>query len=386
MSVTAGTAGFTLTINGSNFLPNSILTWNGVQRNFTFVGSSQLTTAVLATELATSGTVQLVVSNPAPGGGQASTTLTVSPPAAPAITSVSPTAVSVGGPGFTLTVTGSNFVAASVVQLNGASQPTTYVDNNHLTALVPASAITASNVGNLPVSVGTPAPGGGNSNSLPVLVEYPLPSISSLNPSSVLVGSTAFTLTVNGANFASGATVYLNSLSRVTQFIDSTQLNASIFASDLTGAAGSLAVTVQNPSPSAGVSNVFPFTLQNPPPIISLVTPSTILAGNPTSLTITGSGFVNGATIQAGGQSFSANFISPTSIASAPIDVPVGTSTLTVTNPSPTPGASNGIPLTGVAAGAGMSLIIASVDPSGNTIQNSGSGGCTQFHRTLFYF
>src|SRR5215469_10743007 len=192
----AGTASFALTINGSNFVSTSTLTWNGAQQNVTFVSSSQLTTTVSATALAAAGTIQLTVSNPSPGGGQASTTFTVSSPTAPVVASVSPSTVTVGGPSFTLAVAGSNFVSASVVQLNGASQPTTYVDNAHLTAAIPASAITASNAGNLPVTVATAAPGGGNSNGIPVLVEYPLPSITSLSPSALLIGSAAFTLTV----------------------------------------------------------------------------------------------------------------------------------------------------------------------------------------------
>ena len=99
-SVAAGSADFTLTVNGSNFLPSSTLAWSGVQRNVSFVNSAQLSTAVSATELGGTETVQLTVSNPAPGGGQAATTFTISPPAAPAIASVSPNAVSTGGPGF----------------------------------------------------------------------------------------------------------------------------------------------------------------------------------------------------------------------------------------------------------------------------------------------
>ena len=236
----------------------------------------------------------------------------------------------------TLTVTGSNFVSASVVQWNGVSEPTTYVDSAHLNAAIPTSAITASNAGNLPVTVATPSPGGGNSNSVSVLVQYPLPSISSLNPSAVVIGPSPFTLTVNGSSFASGALVYLNSVSRVTQFVSSTQLTASILASDLIGAAGNLSITVQNPSPSAGVSNVSPLALQNPSPIINSVTPTSLLAGNPTFVTIVGSGFVSGATVQVGGQSFSNGFVNSTTMALNPATLPVGSLTLTVTNPSPT--------------------------------------------------
>ena len=128
---------------------------------------------------------------------------TISPPPAPVVASISPNTVAVGSPALTLAVTGSNFVQDSVLQLNSVAEPTTYVDNAHLTALIPASAITGTVVGNLPITVTTPAPGGGGSNSAPLLVEYPPPSVASFSPNSAVLGSSAFTLTVNGTGFVS---------------------------------------------------------------------------------------------------------------------------------------------------------------------------------------
>src|SRR5205823_10869665 len=56
----------------------------------------------------------------------------------PAITSLSPLSAPVGGPAFTLTVTGSGFVAASVVQWNGAARPTTFVSSTQVQAAIGA--------------------------------------------------------------------------------------------------------------------------------------------------------------------------------------------------------------------------------------------------------
>ena len=378
----AGTAGFTLAINGSNFVSTSTLTWNGAQQNVTFVSSSQLTTTVSATALAAAGTIQLTVSTPSPGGGQASTTFTVSAPTAPVVASVSPSTVTVGGPSFTLTVAGSNFVSASVVQWNGASQPTTYADNAHLTAAIPASAITASNAGNLPVTVATPAPGGGSSNSIPVLVEYPLPSITSLSPSALLIGSAPFSLTVNGNNFASGATVYWNSVARVTQFVSSTQLTASILASDTGVAAGYASVTVQNPSPSAGISNVEKFALESPPPVLSSLTPASAPAGPSLWITVNGSGFLPGATAQLGGKSLLTGYNSSTSLGAYIVTGPVGNFSLTVLNPAPTSGVSNALVFDSTASGPGGHFVVASVDPTGTIVD----GGDPSFSSTGRYY
>jgi IPT/TIG domain-containing protein len=70
-SATAGAAGFTLTVNGSNFGTKSVVNWNGVaQSNTTFVTANQLTLAVPAAAIATSGTVMITVTNPgSPGTG-----------------------------------------------------------------------------------------------------------------------------------------------------------------------------------------------------------------------------------------------------------------------------------------------------------------------------
>jgi hypothetical protein len=68
-SAPAGGAAFTLTVSGSNFLPSSVVQWNGAARTTTFVSSTQLTAAIAAGDIATAGTAQVTVVNPAPGGG-----------------------------------------------------------------------------------------------------------------------------------------------------------------------------------------------------------------------------------------------------------------------------------------------------------------------------
>src|SRR5260221_92800 len=90
MTAAAGTNGFTLTITGSNFLSSSVVAWSGATKQATLVSSSQLTVSISAGDLGTSGTAPITVSNPAPGGGQASTSFTISAPAAPGVTSLSP--------------------------------------------------------------------------------------------------------------------------------------------------------------------------------------------------------------------------------------------------------------------------------------------------------
>ena len=88
--------------------------------------------------------------------------LTASSGTTPTLSSLSPADAAVGGPAFTLTVNGSNFVSGSVVRWNGAARPTTFVSSTRLTASIPASDIASG--GEAPITVTNP--GGGASNAV----------------------------------------------------------------------------------------------------------------------------------------------------------------------------------------------------------------------------
>jgi len=214
----------------------------------------------------------------------------------PSVSSISPSNAIAGGAAFTLTVNGTNFVSASVVQVNGSSRTTTFVSATQLTASVPASDIAAA--GTLSVTVVNPAPGGGTSAASTFTVNNPVPAISSLSPNNATAGGAAFTLTVNGTNFVSGTTVKVNGSSRTTTFVSATQVTASIPASDI-ASAGALSVTVVNPAPGGGTSAASSFTVNSAAPVISSLSPQSVAVGGPDfTLTISGSNFVSGATVQ----------------------------------------------------------------------------------------
>lgn len=84
-----------------------------------------------------------------------------------------------------------------------------------------------------------------------------VPVILNMSPTLITSGSDAFTLTVNGVNFETGAQVRWNGSARATTFISTTQLTAIILASDVAGD-GSASVTVFNPALNA-VSNALSF-------------------------------------------------------------------------------------------------------------------------------
>ena len=84
-----------------------------------------------------------------------------------------------------------------------------------------------------------------------------------LVPEAAVPGSPAFTLIVNGTGFVSGAVVNWNGSPRATTFVTAMQLTASILASDI-ASPGTASVTVVNPTPGGGVSNVIFLPIINP--------------------------------------------------------------------------------------------------------------------------
>jgi hypothetical protein len=69
-ATTPGGASFTLTVNGTGFVPASTVNWNGVALATTFVSESQLTATIPAANIATASTASVTVVSPAPGGGK----------------------------------------------------------------------------------------------------------------------------------------------------------------------------------------------------------------------------------------------------------------------------------------------------------------------------
>ena len=111
-----------------------------------------------------------------------------------------------------------------------------------------------------------------------------VPHINSpLVPASAQPGGATFTLTVNGTGFVSGSTVYWNGSARSTTFVSNTQLAASINATDIS-ADGTASITVVNPAPGGGYSNVVFFEITNPITMVSLSGASSATGNSPASV------------------------------------------------------------------------------------------------------
>ncbi len=346
--VTAGGGTFTLTVNGSGFVFTSAVNWNGTALSTTFVSQSQLTAAVPASDISSTGSASITVSNPAPGGGASSASVfdinSANP--APGISSLAPTGVTAGGGTFTLTVNGSGFVSTSAVNWNGTALSTTFVSQSQLTAAVPASDI--SSTGSASITVSNPAPGGGASSAsvFDINSANPAPGVSSLAPTGVTAGGGAFTLTVNGSGFVSTSAVNWNGTALSTTFVSQSQLKAAVPASDISSI-GSASITVSNPAPGGGASSasVFDINSANPAPGISSLAPSINPVGSGAfTLTVNGNGFVSTSAVNWNGAVLPTTYVSASQLsASVPgSDIAsAGNASITVSNPTPGGGTSS---------------------------------------------
>lgn len=270
---TAQTNPFVLTVNGNNFVQQSAIQWNNIPLQPTFVNTQQLTAIIPPALFQVPGTVQITVITPQPGGGTtAAITFTISPTASnvPNITSLSPSGVSTGGPGFQLKVFGTNFVAQSAVSVNGSSRATSFIDSTLIETEVNSTDIVTPGVLQITVvNPINPSPGGGSSNTVLLNVLNPSPVISAVSPTSVLAGSAPSTLTVTGTGFINQfSRISVNGVPRATNVLGSTMLSTQVTGSDLF-VAGVDQIQVVNAGPGGGTSNTLTFPI-NPTDLLGL--------------------------------------------------------------------------------------------------------------------
>lgn len=163
-AVAPGSAAFTLTVQGNNFRTGSVVRWNGGDRVTTFVNSSSLTAQITAADVANAGTARVTVFTTGGGESAALTFNVTANNATPTIARISPDTAATGNQPVTVSVFGTDFTAQSVVRLNGENRSTTFVNSTQLDVAIPASDLAT--IGLKPLSVSTPAPGGGVSNAV----------------------------------------------------------------------------------------------------------------------------------------------------------------------------------------------------------------------------
>lgn len=338
----AGSPASPVVVAGSAFVPTSSVQINGSARPTTYVSGTQLSVALAAADLATAGTLSMKVVNPAPGGGNSSTSSIALNNPLPAGLTLSPATGIVGAIATTVTVTGTGFLAASVVNVNGVARATTIIDATHLTFSLTATDQAA--VATLAITVTNPAPGGGTSTAASLVVSLPTltPVITSVNPTHLTISSSPGSIQLLGTGFTTKSVVQWNGTPLTTTYTLSGSnviyLYGAVPASLLT-AATTASVTVVSPTATPSTSNAVSVSVTNPPaPAITSVSPNSASLATATPITIYGTGFTSSSVISYNGAALTSTYTSSTSLtATIPASAltNLGNGSLTVTTPAP---------------------------------------------------
>jgi IPT/TIG domain len=213
---------------------------------------------------------------------------------APTVSSISPTSGTTAG-GTAVSITGTGFLAGATVKLDGTSATgVTVVNSTTITATTAAHAAGAVDV----VVTNSDAQSGTLSNGYTYTSPNPAPTVSSISPASgTTAGGTAVSIT--GTGFLAGATVKLGGTSATgVTVVNSTTITATTAAH----AAGAVSVVVTNSDAQSGtLSNGYTYTSPNPAPTVSSISPTSGTTAGGTAVSITGTGFLAGATVSLGG-------------------------------------------------------------------------------------
>ena len=264
-SAVAGSSGFTLSVNGSNFSSSTRVLWNGQAVPTVFVNAQQLTATISASLIATAGAVSVMALNADSGrSNQLQFAVNNAPPQ---ITSISPDNAMAGAAPLLLTVNGSNFSPAAMVLVNG--KPRTMYSTSASRLVAGLTADDLATAGSLAVTAQDTDLANGPSNAVPFTVTpfttNPTPTLASSLDTSVPAGWPGFQLRVQGANFVAASVLQWNGVPRQTTVTSSTELKAAIPA-ELLSSPQTAQVAIVNPSPGGGASSALAIQVDAVPP------------------------------------------------------------------------------------------------------------------------
>ena len=331
------------TLTGDNFVSGAtvnVSTAGVTSSNVVIASATQITATLNISATAPVGNASVTVTTMAGTSGPVSFNVI----GVPTLTSISPSTGSQGS-SVPVTLTGTNFVAPLTVNIGGTGTTVSNVVVVSSTSVTANLAVAASaGVGQYNVSVTTSAGTSGNVSFSVTAAGSMVPTLTSITPSSGSPG-TSVNVTLTGTNFTPQAGVRLAGASAAqgnVVVVNATTITAT-FTLSSTVATGPHNVYVVT---SAGNSNIVPFTVVSapPPPTLTSISPATGAQGASVKVTLTGTNFVSGATVNvstAGVTTSNVVIASATQI-TATLNIsataPVGNASVTVTTMAGTSG------------------------------------------------
>jgi hypothetical protein len=207
----------------------------------------------------------------------------------PTIASLSPTSATAGGAAFTMTVSGTNFVAGASVLWNGTALTSTYVSATQLTAAVPPSLIASAGAANVTVVTSS-----GVSAVSSFTINAGTPTVTGVAPAS---GATGTTVLITGTNLG-GATAVAFGATAATSF---TVISPSSIMAVSPAGTGTVDIKIVTPGGTSAASAADQFVHTVLTPTITGITPASGSAAGGTSVTITGTNLTGATAVTFGG-------------------------------------------------------------------------------------
>jgi len=180
----------------------------------------------------------------------------------PRIENLTPSEATEDDSGALVGVEGENFESGAVALWNGKTMTTSVIGSTYLLFTVDAADLKKDGI--VEVRVQNPGLEDYPSNALTFVIKNQVPTVTSLTPHEATAGDSGAVIGVSGQNFDNGAVALWNGEPMTTTVIGSTFLMFTADASDL-ATVRHVAVSVLNPEPSDGPSDIITFTILAPP-------------------------------------------------------------------------------------------------------------------------
>lgn len=289
----------------------------------------------------------------------------------PQLVTVAPVNIPVGA--FSLSLTGLHFAPGAIVYLGTTALTTTVISSTQLTATGTA---TSGQVGNVTITVQNPAPGTNVSAGIAAQIIGGIRVVVAPAIGLVRAGSQqVFTASVSGTT-NTGVSWAVNGVAGGNATLGTIIGNGNYSAPATLPNPNTITVTATSIADSTASGNAA-ITLGNPAPVLTSVSPTTIIIGT-FQLTLTGTGFMNGSVVNFGSQPLATTYVSPTQLTATgtATSAQLGNVAITVTNPNP--GSATSAPITAqVVATSNISVV---VSPKAATV---GAGNIFQFQATV---
>lgn len=313
----SGPTGTSVTIHGKYFTGASSVKFNGKEAEFSAVNSE----TILAIVPPEAGTGPITVT--APGGvviSKASFTFEITPPnkKPPVISEFTPAK---GAVGTVVTISGKNFTGVTTVAFNGKTAVFTIINDETITATVPAEADTG------PIQITNAA--GAVTSKENFVVEQPQPGktppiVNSFTPEK---GSTGTSVTVKGKYFSNTSEVSINGKPATFTIVDDETLTVTVPDN-----AGTGLIRVTNGDGSATSATQFVYevpVVEKYPPVLSGFSPAKGIEG--TVVTLTGKYFTGVTEVTINGKSLEFTVVNDETI-TVVIPKDLGTGPILITN------------------------------------------------------